>query len=158
MERPYVLSCHCGDIRLEIDAELTEVLECNCSMCGRSGFLHWKVPAKSLRLITEKRRLTTYVWRDVAGGHQFCATCGTGILRTGYPGDRVSVNARCIEGIDVFVLSIRRYDGSRAPIASSKPRIAWLTADCVRQSCSAVRLKLPVSPRDTRARSMVMLI
>jgi hypothetical protein len=44
MERPYVLSCHCGAVVLEVDAELREVLECNCSMCGRSGYLSWYVP------------------------------------------------------------------------------------------------------------------
>jgi len=111
MQRPYTLSCHCGDIRFEVDAELTDLLECNCSTCRRSGFLHWKVPASKVRLLTEKRRLATYLWRDAAGGHQFCPTCGTAMLRTGYPGDRISVNARCIEYIDVFELDIRRYDG-----------------------------------------------
>jgi hypothetical protein len=28
-----------------------------------------------------------------------------------YPGDRLSINARCIENIDVFELKVRRYDG-----------------------------------------------
>jgi len=31
-------------------------------------------------------------------------------MRTGYR-DRISVNARCIEGIDVFTLEVERYDG-----------------------------------------------
>ena len=33
MERPYTLSCHCGNIRFEVDAELENVGECNCSTC-----------------------------------------------------------------------------------------------------------------------------
>jgi hypothetical protein len=33
------------------------------------------------------------------------------MLRTGYPADNVSVNARCIEYVDVFALDVRRYDG-----------------------------------------------
>jgi hypothetical protein len=32
-------SCHCGTVRLEIDAPLTEVTECNCSICRRYGVL-----------------------------------------------------------------------------------------------------------------------
>ncbi len=32
-------------------------------------------------------------------------------MRTGYPGERVSINARCVEGIDIFDLKIERYDG-----------------------------------------------
>jgi hypothetical protein len=35
------------------------------------------------------------------------------MVRTGYPGDRVSINARCIENIDVFKLAVRRYDGRK---------------------------------------------
>ena len=111
MPRPYQLSCHCGGVRLEVDADLADLVECNCSTCGRSGFLHWKVPAEGVRLLTEKRRLSTYVWREITSGHHFCPVCGTAMLRTGYPGDRVSLNARCLEGVDVFRLDIRRYDG-----------------------------------------------
>jgi len=110
MQRPYALSCHCGAIRLEVDADLSAVTECNCSTCRRSGFLHWKVATSAVRLLTEKRMIATYMWRDV-GGHMFCPTCGTGMMRMPYPGDRVSVNARCIEGVDVFKLEIKRYDG-----------------------------------------------
>jgi len=110
MPQPYVLSCHCGTIRLEVDAELAGLQECNCSTCARSGFLHRKVPMETVRLVTQKRQLSTYLWRDAAGGHHFCPTCGTAVFRTGY-GDRVSVNARCLEGVDVFALEVSRYDG-----------------------------------------------
>lgn len=105
------LSCHCGAIRLEVDADLGEVVECNCSTCSRSGFLHWKVPSSAVHLLTEGVRLTTYAWRSATEGHSFCPTCGTPLLRTGYPQDRVSVNARALDGVDVFTLRVRRFDG-----------------------------------------------
>jgi len=107
---PYALSCHCGAIKLEVDAELTGLVECNCSTCARHGILHWKVPVEAVRLVTQKVALTSYLWRDADGGMQFCRTCGTAMMRTGYR-DRISVNARCIEGIDVFTLEVERYDG-----------------------------------------------
>jgi hypothetical protein len=110
-ERPYNLACHCGAIRFEVDAELVGLHECNCSTCRRHGFLHWKVPSNAVRLITERVRLSTYAWRDLASAHHFCPTCGTPILRTGYSAEKVSINARCIEGIDIFALEIGRYDG-----------------------------------------------
>ena len=110
MPKPFTLSCHCGDIRLEVDAELAGLVACNCSTCGRSGFLHWKVPVSAVRLLTPKRRLSTYLWRDATGGHHFCPTCGTAMFRTGY-GERMSVNARCVEGIDVFALEPDLFDG-----------------------------------------------
>jgi hypothetical protein len=111
-DKPRIISCHCGAVRIEVDAELTDLSECNCSTCARHGFIHWKMPMSALRLLTEKCTLATYLWRDVTG-HQFCPNCGTGLLRAGYPSDRISVNARCIEGIDVFELEVRRYDGRR---------------------------------------------
>jgi hypothetical protein len=111
-QRPYLLSCHCGVIRFEVDAELADLQECNCSTCARHGFLHWKVPVDAVRLITQKVQLSTYLWRDAVGGHHFCPTCGTPLMRTGYP-QHVSLNARCIEGIDIFELAIGRFDGLR---------------------------------------------
>jgi hypothetical protein len=111
MQRPYVLSCHCGNIRFEVDAELKDLGECNCSTCRRFGMMSWKVPTKAVRLLTEKRSLSTYAWRDLHGGWQFCPICGTTIAATGYPGGIVNVNARCIENVDAFDLKVTRFDG-----------------------------------------------
>jgi hypothetical protein len=108
---PYNLSCHCGAIRLEVDTELAGLIECNCSTCRRHGFLHWKMPASAVALRTESVRLSTYAWRNATGGHHFCPTCGTPMLRTGYPQGAVSVTARCIDEVDTFALPVKRYDG-----------------------------------------------
>lgn len=110
MAETYKLSCHCGEIKLEVRHELTGLVECNCSTCARSGFIHWKVPVEAVKLVSQKRRLSVYLWRDADGGHHFCPTCGTALMRTGYR-DRISINARCIEGVDVFALHTSRYDG-----------------------------------------------
>ena len=58
----------------------------------------------------QKVQLSTYLWRDAVGGHHFCPVCGTALMRTGYK-TGVSLNARCLEGVDVFELKIGRYDG-----------------------------------------------
>lgn len=113
MQRPYALSCHCGNVRLEVDAELTDLGECNCSTCRRFGMMSWKVPTKAVRLLTERRSLSTYVWRDLHGGWRFCPICGTTIALTGYPGGVVNVNARCIEDVDIFELKVARFDGRK---------------------------------------------
>jgi hypothetical protein len=111
MPQPYALSCHCGSIRIEVDAELTDLVECNCSTCARSGFLHWYVPKATVRLITESRNLSTYIWRGITEGHHFCPICGIALMRSGYPNDRVSINARCLDAVDIFTLTPQRYDG-----------------------------------------------
>jgi hypothetical protein len=103
------LSCHCGAVRLETVAELGPFGECNCSTCARHGFVHWKIRPEQVRLTTPKGALSTYVWRAVSEGHHFCGTCGTAIVRTGP--SYFSVNARCLDGLDVFTLEVARYDG-----------------------------------------------
>jgi hypothetical protein len=112
MTRTYRASCHCGRIQLEVTAELTEVVECNCSICARSGFLHWYVAPEQVTLLSQKQLLSTYVWRIVTGGQHFCPTCGVAVIRTStqFP-PPVSINARCLEGVDIGALTIRRFDG-----------------------------------------------
>lgn len=109
------VSCHCGRIRLEVSAQLTEVVECNCSICVRSGFLHWYVQPDQVRFLTQKQGVSTYWWRSATGGQHFCSNCGTAVLRTSteYP-PPVSVNARCIEGVELASLTIRQFDGKHA--------------------------------------------
>jgi hypothetical protein len=112
MSTTYKVSCHCAQIQLEVTADLCEVFECNCSICSRSGFLHWYVAPEQVRLLTERQRLSTYVWRGVTGGHHFCPTCGIAVIRisTQYP-PPVSINARCLEDVDIAGLKIRQFDG-----------------------------------------------
>ena len=102
------ISCHCGNVRLEVNAELDEVLECNCSTCGKSGFLSWYVPADSVRLATPGVGMKSYFWRFATEGLHFCSNCGMTTHRTWR--DKISVNARCIVGLDVFDLEVRRVD------------------------------------------------
>ena len=45
--------CHCGRVRFEVDAATPlEVLDCNCSICRMTGFLHLIVPATRFRLLS----------------------------------------------------------------------------------------------------------
>ena len=44
--------CHCGRVRFEVDAPARiEALDCNCSICRMTGFLHLIVPASRFRLV-----------------------------------------------------------------------------------------------------------
>jgi hypothetical protein len=48
----------------------------------------------------------------VTGGQHFCPTCGVAVIRTSTQyTPPVSVNARCIEGIDLATVTIRQFDG-----------------------------------------------
>ena len=56
--------------------------------------------------------VSTYWWRSADGGQHFCRTCGIAVIRTStaYP-PPLSINARCIEGIELGALTIRQIDG-----------------------------------------------
>src|ERR1700730_9823006 len=75
------LSCHCGAIRLETNARLSVVTDCNCSRCARAGMLNWHVDRRKVRLATPRSGLSTYVWRFVDEGLHFCPTCGTAMCK-----------------------------------------------------------------------------
>ncbi len=106
----HTLSCHCGAIRLETNAKLSTVIDCNCSRCARAGMLNWHVDRRKVRLATPRSGLSTYVWRFVDEGLHFCPTCGTAMCKTG-PDNYFVLNANCIDGIDPHTLRVKRYDG-----------------------------------------------
>jgi hypothetical protein len=70
--------------------------------------LHWHVKPEQVRLATPRNGLSTYVWRFITEGLHFCPACGVPMVRTGP--NYLSVNARCIDDIDVFTLKLRRAD------------------------------------------------
>jgi len=105
-------SCHCGRIRLEADGELEAVSICNCSICHRTGYLHWTVPPDAFRLVAGEGEYATYEFGSRVAKHYFCRTCGISPFRVARSEpDRIDVNVRCLEGVDVETLSVSRFDG-----------------------------------------------
>ncbi len=44
--------CHCGCVRFDVDAPARlEVLDCNCSMCSKTAYLHLIVAKPQFRLV-----------------------------------------------------------------------------------------------------------
>ena len=104
------LSCHCGAIKLEVNAELEGLRQCNCSTCARWGMYIWTVPSKAVRLASPGTGMGTYYWRFANEGYHWCQNCGTPMYRT-WPHDFITLNARCIDGIDIFDMEIEEFDG-----------------------------------------------
>jgi hypothetical protein len=105
--------CHCGRVRFEVRAPAKlEVAECNCSICGRSGYLHLIVPADRFTLISGREALTTYTFNTRVAKHHFCAHCGikSFYIPRSHP-DGVSVNARCIDSDTIAELSVIPFNG-----------------------------------------------
>ena len=107
-------SCHCGAIRYEVDGELDDLDVCNCSICVRSAYIHWGVDPEHFRLLTPWSAIGTYEFGTRTAKHHFCRTCGISPFRVSRsePG-KITVNARCLEGVDPETLSVTRFDGVR---------------------------------------------
>ncbi len=105
--------CHCGRVRFEVTAPARlEVSECNCSICGKAGFLHLIVEADRFRLVSGRDDLTTYTFNTGVAKHHFCSYCGVKsfYVPRSHP-DGVSVNARCIDSDSVESITVTPFDG-----------------------------------------------
>ena len=105
-------SCHCGALSFEATGELVGLERCNCSICARTGFLHWYVPPERFRLLGSDETLATYQFGTRTAKNHFCRVCGvTPFRRARSDPDQVDVNVRCLEGVDVDALEFRPFDG-----------------------------------------------
>lgn len=107
--------CHCGKVRFEVDAELTDLATCNCSICGKSGAIMVFVPSEKLHVSEGEDAQTDYQFGKKSIHHAFCSTCGIRCYGRGTGDDGAAwsmVNVRCLDDVDVHELAIeKRYDG-----------------------------------------------
>ncbi len=92
--------CHCGRVRFEVEVPATvTLLDCNCSICRMTGYLHLIVPAASFRQVAGHDALVEYRFNTGVARHLFCRACGIKpfYVPRSHP-DGVSVNARCLDG------------------------------------------------------------
>ncbi len=105
--------CHCGRVRFEVLAPgQLEVLECNCSICSKSGYLHLIVPRERFRLLCGAEAQSTYRFNTGLAQHHFCTTCGVKsfYVPRSHP-DGISVNARCLDPGTAAGIAISPVDG-----------------------------------------------
>ncbi|WP_432241225.1 GFA family protein [Herbaspirillum robiniae] len=109
----YQGSCHCGDISFTAEGDLQQVVECNCSYCGRKGHLMWFVGRDKLS-VALKGTVATYRFNKHVIDHQFCPRCGVGVFGLGKMPDgtpMAAINARCLENVDLAAVKHSFYDG-----------------------------------------------
>jgi hypothetical protein len=113
----YKGSCHCGRVKFEVEGELNQAAVCNCTICHMSGFVHWVIEPSRLRMITPMDELSAYIWGTKAARHYFCSVCSISPLRKPryFPG-KLSVNVRCLEGVDMNTILISQSEGQKHPL------------------------------------------
>lgn len=110
----YTGSCHCGQVKYEVEGELQGAMACNCSMCQRKGSLLWFVPRSSMRLLTPEENASTYLFNKHLIKHRFCPTCGIHPYAEGTDpkgNTMAAINVRCLENIDLNSVAVTHYDG-----------------------------------------------
>jgi hypothetical protein len=111
----YTGSCHCGRITFEVEGEIKEVIECNCSHCSRKGYLLHFLPKEKLRITSPAATLNTYLFNKHVIEHKFCSKCGCapfGFGKAKDGSDAAMVNVRCLPDLDRSKLKITPYDGA----------------------------------------------
>jgi hypothetical protein len=105
--------CHCGAVRFSAEvATEVELLDCNCSICSKTGFLHLIVPHEDFVLQSGKAELVSYRFGSGAAEHLFCGKCG---IKSFYQPrshpEAWSVNFRCLDPGHGIEATIRPFDG-----------------------------------------------
>lgn len=113
-ERTVTGGCHCGRVRFEVrvpaDARL---LDCNCSICRKKGFLHLIVTRDRFTLLSGDDAIVTYTFNTHVAKHMFCGVCGihAHYVPRSHP-DGIDVNAHCLD-LDALPWPVERFDGAR---------------------------------------------
>ena len=108
----YQGSCHCKAITFEVEApEHIEVVDCNCSMCVKAGFLHLIRPLSAFTLLTGQEAITSYTFNSGIAKHTFCKHCGVKPFYTPRSNpDGIDINLRCLDPQPQSV-SLEPFDG-----------------------------------------------
>ena len=85
-------------------------LDCNCSICRATGFLHIIVPHEQFELLRGRDALSSYRFGSGAAEHLFCSRCGVkSFYQPRSHPTAWSVNAHCL---DMPVeLAVEQFDG-----------------------------------------------
>ena len=114
--------CHCGAVRFV--ARLPEpplaALECNCSICSMTGFIHIIVPHGDFTLERGDDALTSYRFGTGAAEHLFCSRCGVkSFYQPRSHPEAWSVNAYCLDQrpeLEIEYFDGREWEGAKAAL------------------------------------------
>jgi hypothetical protein len=112
--KTYTGGCHCGEVRFEVTADISSVVDCNCSICQKRGALWAFVPPEKFGLRAGLEDLKDYQFGKKTIHHLFCAQCGVGAFSRGQNpngGEMIAVNVRCLDDVDIAALKLTPFDG-----------------------------------------------
>jgi hypothetical protein len=123
-------ACHCGATKLELSSLPTDMKECNCTYCHRTGAVWGYYKPDEVRILSAEH--DAVYSQSGMNQHHFCTRCGGNTYGTspdwasmynndgslkegmtgGVPAARVmGVNLRMIHDLDLSTLNIVKVDG-----------------------------------------------
>ena len=106
--------CHCGTVRFEAEVGEPPVptLDCNCSVCRMTGFLHVMVPHQQFELVSGRDALVSYRFGTGTAEHLFCRFCGVkSFYQPRSHPDAWSVNLNALDNAGELVVTVTAFDG-----------------------------------------------
>jgi hypothetical protein len=113
--RTYSGGCQCGNVTFTAELALGEVVACNCSRCRRVGHLLAYLPRDDFHLQVGDAGIREYRFHTGRIAHSFCPVCGIQTFAAGTAPDgapSIALNVRCLDGVDVDTLPVKRCDGA----------------------------------------------
>jgi hypothetical protein len=116
VKQTYRGSCHCGKVQFEVDADLDHVRVCDFSIRRRRGAFNLRVEPADFRLFSPLEDLSLYTFHTRTAKDYFCPNCGIQRFRRPRTDPSVwTINVRCLDGVDLDAIPIKRVHGSRLP-------------------------------------------
>jgi hypothetical protein len=108
----YEGGCHCGAIRFQVTAEIEDPVVCNCSICARTGYIHWEIEPEQFSLSTPEQQIQNYQFGTMTSQNYFCRTCGISPFRRSRSApEKIDINLRCVDGVEAEAFALERFDG-----------------------------------------------
>jgi hypothetical protein len=119
-------SCHCGGVKFRVDAVITELTTCDCSLCAIRNAVMAKVPEKALTVVEGESLLTLYQWNTRRAKHYFCSRCGIYVFhrKRSLP-DHFGINVFCLENFDRSSVPVRATEGLNMTVEDPAARPEW---------------------------------
>ena len=119
-------SCHCGAVRFQVEAEITELTTCDCSLCVKKNAVMAKVHESALTVTAGEDALSLYRWNTGITRHYFCSRCGIYTFhRKRAAPDHFGVNVFCLDGFDCAAVPVRATEGVGMTLEDPDARPEW---------------------------------
>ncbi|KAF2689486.1 hypothetical protein K458DRAFT_384125 [Lentithecium fluviatile CBS 122367] len=117
----YNALCHCGTVQYTVTLSpplaQQKVVECNCSICSRNGYLLVYPLREQMVVKSGEEELRSYSFGIKRNLHKFCGRCGSAVffdprmLAFGESPDLLGINVRMFKDVKLDKLQIVHWDG-----------------------------------------------